>query len=239
MTSPSRRRCCLVLTLLLVGLISVLGFQALNLLKAQPAWWMQQGVLDPAAAPDDYAAANIGQLKHITTQAAAEMNAHLPGGAGPAINALVTSWQQPPATGVTRDDYAAVNLGQLKAVAQLFYNRLATAGIVVGPVVEGSSYPWPTDQSGADNYALVNVGQLKHVFSFTVPSGPPGFVDTDGNGIDDNWELAHFGQIGIDPTADPDGDGLSNLAEYLADTDPTLAAQTVPPAALALTVYSP
>ena len=43
----------------------------------------------------------------------------------------------------------------------------------------------------------------------------------DGNGLPVDWEMYYFGRTGIDPQADPDGDGLSNLAEYLAGTDPT------------------
>ncbi|EIQ00389.1 hypothetical protein OpiT1DRAFT_04935 [Opitutaceae bacterium TAV1] len=237
--TASTRKCCYLSALLVAGLLSAVSFQIFSLFAQAPAWWGTREVLSPDAQPDDYAAANIGQLKHIATQAAAEMNAKLPGGAGEGINALVTSWQQPPAEGVTRDDYAAVNLGQLKAVAKLFYDRLAAAGYAGPPLADGQPYPWPSDASGADNYALANIGQLKHVFSFSIPSEPPGFVDTDGNGIDDNWELAHFGHIGIDPTADPDGDGLSNLAEYLAGTDPQVAAHVVSPASINFIIYSP
>jgi subtilisin family serine protease len=47
-------------------------------------------------------------------------------------------------------------------------------------------------------------------------------VDTDGNGLPDWWEQQFFGHLtGTDPNADPDHDGASNLAEYLAGTDPT------------------
>jgi len=46
-------------------------------------------------------------------------------------------------------------------------------------------------------------------------------TDTDGNGLPDLWEQHYFGQIGVDPNADPDGDGLSNLQEYRRHSDPT------------------
>jgi hypothetical protein len=55
----------------------------------------------------------------------------------------------------------------------------------------------------------------------------PSTVDTDGDGLPDCWMLQYFGH----PTGqasdlsraqdDPDGDGMSNLQEYLAGTDPT------------------
>ncbi len=42
----------------------------------------------------------------------------------------------------------------------------------------------------------------------------------DGNGLPIAWELTHFGATGVNPNADPDGDGMSNLQEYLAGTNP-------------------
>lgn len=48
-----------------------------------------------------------------------------------------------------------------------------------------------------------------------------GDVDTDGDGMSDAWELAYFGSItGANPHDDPDGDGRSNLTEFLQGTDP-------------------
>jgi hypothetical protein len=44
--------------------------------------------------------------------------------------------------------------------------------------------------------------------------------DLGGNGLPDAWERLYFNQTGIDPFADPDGDGLNNLAEYKAGTNP-------------------
>ena len=47
-------------------------------------------------------------------------------------------------------------------------------------------------------------------------------LDGDGDGIPDNWELAHGlnPYNAVDALLDPDGDGQTNLAEYLAGTDP-------------------
>ena len=45
-------------------------------------------------------------------------------------------------------------------------------------------------------------------------------VDSDHDGLDDRWEMAHFGTLAYGPTDDPDGDGFSNLREQIMGTDP-------------------
>jgi YVTN family beta-propeller protein len=45
--------------------------------------------------------------------------------------------------------------------------------------------------------------------------------DTDGDGLSDEWELTYFGDINQGPNDNPDGDSLTNLAEYQGLTDPT------------------
>ena len=47
-----------------------------------------------------------------------------------------------------------------------------------------------------------------------------GDIDLDKNGLNDEWERRNFGQTGVDPNADPDADGQSNLKEMLAGTNP-------------------
>ena len=56
-----------------------------------------------------------------------------------------------------------------------------------------------------------------------VDFSPTGASAYDSNGLLKAWELQYFGQLGVDPNADPDGDGMSNLSEMLAGTDPKSA----------------
>lgn len=54
-----------------------------------------------------------------------------------------------------------------------------------------------------------------------VAIGADEFVDTDGEGMPDWWQVHYFTSLGQDKDADPDGDNLSNLQEYAVATDPT------------------
>ena len=49
-------------------------------------------------------------------------------------------------------------------------------------------------------------------------------LDVNNNGINDDWEVQYFGGIGVNPNADTDGDGFTNLQEFLTGTDPTNSA---------------
>ena len=192
-----------------------------------PAWWAERGVinLSTAATPDDYAAVNEGQLKNIAKQAYEVMKARGLINPNDTTNRLVQTWEFiDPAIG---DDYAAVNIGQLKNVAAPFYDLFISLGARV-------NYPWVGSPKQADDYALANIGQVKNLFSFSITLAY-GQLDLDGSGLPDQWELYYFGHVGVDPNADPDGDGLSNLEEYQSGTDPLTANNPI----VSLTLFSP
>ena len=55
-------------------------------------------------------------------------------------------------------------------------------------------------------------------------------LDSDGDGLLDAWELEKFGSLSRDGSGDYDGDGISDLEEFLLGSDPTIGdhAPTVP-----------
>ena len=129
---------------------ALLIFSAAFSLAADPSWWRERGVTN-GGAPDDFAAANAGQLKNIAVSAYWELEARLPHGAGPELLKLARSFRD-------GDNFTAVNIGQLKAVAKPFYDRLIAEGFA-------KDYPW-NPAAKSDDSAAANLGQLKNVFSF-------------------------------------------------------------------------
>jgi len=100
----------------------------------------------------------------------------------------------------------------------------------------GDAAPWPTAADGGGSSLHRANASLNHNlagnWTAAAPSPraegalPPGVpalaaADTDGDRMPDEWESAH----GLDParadaTQDSDGDGMNNLSEYLAGTNP-------------------
>jgi hypothetical protein len=54
------------------------------------------------------------------------------------------------------------------------------------------------------------------------------WIDSDGGGLPDWWQLENFGHLGVDPYGNPDGDAWSNIEEYQKGTNPN--AFNTPPA---------
>lgn len=60
-----------------------------------------------------------------------------------------------------------------------------------------------------------------YFYRLRIQDAPMPLYDGDSNGLPDAWERMYFGQIRISAAADTDLDGMSNLAEYYAGTNPT------------------
>ena len=100
------------------------------------------------------------------------------------------------------------------------------------------TYQWRfngTNIGGATNDSLLllnvgatNEGQYSVVLfnsSGSVTSAPAALLlDGDRDGLPDSWELANFGNLNQYPTGDSDGDGVSNLDEFLDGTNPASSA---------------
>ena len=97
---------------------------------------------------------------------------------------------------------------------------------------ELSGYIW-----GANCGWISLANAQAYVRTVRLDAGP----DTVGDGIPDWWRSLHFGGSGTTTnaqsaaTADPDGDHLSNLQEYLAGTDPLNPADRLQIVTLAVT----
>jgi len=191
-SSPCPRFSWLVLAFLLCG-----GFRlAAQSTPIYPTWWANQGLLS-GTSPSDFAAANQGQAINMAVGAVNELNADLAqfGGAGETLNELAVSL-----TGTTpqTSDYSAVNLGELKALVQPFYDRLLSVGYTLGPLASGT-YPWATGGLTPNDFAVGNIGQLKYLFSFDVN------YSSSSDQIPDWWVIRYFGQAAVSGTAIANG----------------------------------
>ncbi len=73
-------------------------------------------------------------------------------------------------------------------------------------------------QSFASDLVAGDFNDKRDLFVLTL-----GGVDSEPDGMDDDWEVAYFNNLSHDGTADTDGDGATDLQEFLAGTDPTNA----------------
>jgi len=124
-----------------------------------------------------------------------------------------------------------VNFGMTQGTSTLSFNGLAATpttwsdkNIVVAVPAFAITGPVVVTVNGvASNGVIFTVGE----------------IDTDGDGLPDNWELQYFGNLSQGANDDPDGDGITNLQEYQQGRNPTKSALADNGDFVNLKVYTP
>lgn len=101
---------------------------------------------------------------------------------------------------------------------------LATAGIDSGGGNTSGGAVFNHSSIGGSFATFVTQGDTTRnhpgLIEVIYPVTPSSITDVNQNGLPDGWEVQNFGPLGVDPSADADHDGTSNLMEYLAGTGP-------------------
>jgi len=205
----SKRKKLLALALSAATILGVVWVAA-----QEPDWWEGRGVTNSSPA-NNKGPANIGQAKHMVREAIVELGenraeiAHLV--RADVLSLLGPEGLTPPASPDAawyEEQKKPLLSGQLKALAKPFYDHLdaaepewLSAQRESNQVqFSGSIYPWTREVSDDAHYSPALVGQLKACFALVFSSLPledqsGGFVDSDGDGLSDSWEILY----GLDP----------------------------------------
>lgn len=100
--------------------------------------------------------------------------------------------------------------------------------VLVEKIEYGDRGAWPTNADGfglsLQRISATGYGNDPTNWIAATPTpGPSGILDTDSDGMDDNWEMTHFGNLARDGSGDFDADGMTDFQEYIAGTDPRSA----------------
>jgi hypothetical protein len=97
------------------------------------------------------------------------------------------------------------------------HGRLSGLNPTTGEVVYMPAHGY----SGADSFAFIVNDGMDNSATATVSIAVAAPPDSDGDGIPNYWALNFFNSTNVNASGDSDADGISNLQEYLAYTNPT------------------
>ncbi|MGJ8677819.1 MAG: hypothetical protein ACSHX0_09900 [Akkermansiaceae bacterium] len=233
-------------TISLTSMLIIL-FQPLHAQEALPSWWFDgtPPVIISGGTENNQGAANIAQAKWIVSEAlrgletadpttAAQVGSDLEGTAADNSDRIIDlTVPDPKSTAWIEQQKSALTLGQLKAIALPFYNRLnvldadwvksqldlnhggtATLNEHYWQVssnthyTEAGYYPWNPETSAEINKSVATIGQLKAVFALRFNT-----LDQD---IDDDELLDSWEQLIVDFD---ENDAITSIFEVLANDD--------------------
>lgn len=147
------------------------------------------------------------------------------------LDLMVRGQQGLSAEAVSGGRVAVTNVGTTDTVrAFVEAGQINSAATDVGPT--GFTTVLRRNQAQTHQVEAELVGEGPHVLSIGFDLGVD-LTDSDGDQLPDNWEIENFGSIGVDAGADPDGDGVSNLNEYIVGSNPNAGASGWPQTSLA------
>lgn len=94
----------------------------------------------------------------------------------------------------------------------------------VAAAVAFAAYNFPTESASQRVARVINHTTALSALTGKVKSGGClnllSMIDTDANGLPDWWESDYFNSLGVNPNSDADADGMTNLQEFFAGTNP-------------------
>jgi hypothetical protein len=121
------------------------------------------------------------------------------------------------------------NMGVLPATGQWVRLQVPASAVgLEGRIIEGINFTLYSGRAAWDSAGILNPDL-----------DGAGYYDMDGDGLPDWWEQQYFGGLGQTGSGDYDGDGVSNLVEYLQGRKPNIGAVADTGDQAKLRVYTP
>jgi hypothetical protein len=118
-------------------------------------------------------------------------------------------------------------VGYVELIVVAFPGADGVLRLAAGPVLSQYEFQWPLANRLTDEqwFEMLEKGEAPDPPAWTQSFRRPVVLppwDSDHDQLPDEWEQPVWGGVDVcnEPGDDPDGDGQSNLAEYLTGTDP-------------------
>ncbi|GAA4821511.1 hypothetical protein GCM10011365_19450 [Marinicella pacifica] len=120
------------------------------------------------------------------------------------------------------------NAGDVLSLVSIGAPAASSVAFVSGSTWRFSWFPELADIGTHQFILRADDGQAQTDASVTVVIEEPDFIDTDGDGMDDDWERDHFGDLSQDAEGDYDQDSATNLEEHDHGGNPIVEDRPLP-----------